>query len=49
MGGEAGRRGVRWHKVTFPLESLCDFLALRGLRVKTIDLVTQTTEKKKKR
>jgi len=28
VGGEAGRRGARWHKVTFILD---DFLALKEL------------------
>jgi len=28
-GGEAGRRGARWHNVTFTLD---DFLALKGLK-----------------
>jgi len=31
-GGEAGRRGARWHNVTFTL----DFLALKGLTFKAV-------------
>jgi len=27
--GEAGRRGARWHRITFTLDF--DFLALKGL------------------